>query len=210
MAATQPEARASRRMSAGQRRESILAAAAEEFTEAGYQRARMARVAERLGVTEPVVFQNFGSKPALYAAVLDRAADEMCDLLATEAAKAVSVAEFLAGVLSPGHLDRMHRRGNPGVLFADAVGLTSDPEIAETARRSVRKVARVLTKLFEQGQQAGDVADDTEAATLAWWLLSFFASHGFRCAVMPHRPQREADLAQLTLQMLTVIDPDGA
>src|SRR5262245_58037849 len=176
-----------RRMSADERRASILSVAAEEFTRAGYHRARVSDVAHRLGVTEPVVFQNFGSKAALYAAVLDQAADQLAELLREQIEGAGSVRAFLADVLAPGHLDRMHSTGNPGVLFADAVGLTADPEVQDTARRSVRKVARVLTELFEEGQAIGELRTDVDAATAAWCLLSFFASHGFRTAVMPNR-----------------------
>ena len=97
----------------------------------------------------------------------------------------------------------MHSTGNTGVLFADAVGLTADPEISSTAQRAVRKVARALTDLFEQGQQAGELRADLDPATAAWCLLSLFASHGFRRAVMPNRGKREAELARLTLETLT-------
>ena len=192
-----------RRLPAAERRASILAAAAEEFTRVGFQRARMSDVADRLGVTEPVVFQNFGSKPALYAAVLEQAADQMCEMLHAQIEASTTVRAFLADVLAPGHLDRMHSHGNPGVLFADAVGLTSEPEIEDTARRAIRKVARVLTQLFERGRASGELPDQLEPATAAWTLLSFFASHGFRTAVMPNRERREAELAELTLRMLT-------
>ena len=191
-----------KRLSATERKSSILAAAAEEFTRVGYQRARMSDVADRLGVTEPVVFQNFGSKPALYAAVLEQAADQLCEMLQAQIEASTSVRDFLADVLAPGHLDRMHSHGNPGVLFADAVGLTADPEIEDTARRAVRKVARVLTQLFEHGQASGELPDELDPATATWSLLSFFASHAFRTAVMPNRERRETELAELTLQTL--------
>ena len=62
------------RLTAEQRRESILNAATEVFAAAGYRAAKVSDVAARIGVSEPVIFQNFGSKEALYAAVLDRAA----------------------------------------------------------------------------------------------------------------------------------------
>src|SRR5947208_14385933 len=62
------------RLTAEQRRESILNAASEVFAAAGYRAAKVSDVAARIGVSEPVIFQNFGSKEALYAAVLDRVA----------------------------------------------------------------------------------------------------------------------------------------
>jgi len=51
-------------MSAEDRRESILAAATEVFVEVGHLRGKASAVARRVGVSEPVVFQNFGTKSA--------------------------------------------------------------------------------------------------------------------------------------------------
>jgi AcrR family transcriptional regulator len=65
------------RLPAAQRRETILRAAAVVFAEAGYRAAKVSDVAARVGVTEPVIFQNFGSKAALFAAVVERAAAEV-------------------------------------------------------------------------------------------------------------------------------------
>src|SRR3954453_5120864 len=65
------------RLSAAQRRESILAAAAEVFSAAGYRAGKVSDVAARVGVSEPVIFQNFGSKAALFAAVVDRVAGDV-------------------------------------------------------------------------------------------------------------------------------------
>src|ERR1700726_4056502 len=65
------------RLSAAERRETILRAAAEVFAESGYRSAKVSDVAARVGVTEPVIFQNFGSKAALFAAVVQRAAAEV-------------------------------------------------------------------------------------------------------------------------------------
>src|SRR5215469_14267528 len=67
------------RLSAEQRRESILQAAVEVFAASGYRAGKVSEVAARVGVSEPVVFQNFGSKAALFAAVLDRVAGDMSE-----------------------------------------------------------------------------------------------------------------------------------
>src|SRR4051794_41498758 len=59
------------RLNAAQRRESILAAAVEVFSAAGYRAGKVSDVAALVGVSEPVIFQNFGSNAALFAAVGD-------------------------------------------------------------------------------------------------------------------------------------------
>lgn len=65
------------RLNAAQRRESILAAAVEVFSASGYRAGKVSDVAALVGVSEPVIFQNFGSKAALFAAVVDRVAGDV-------------------------------------------------------------------------------------------------------------------------------------
>lgn len=78
---TEPRSRPRTRLPAAERRASILAAATEVFSETGYQRGKVSDIAKRVGVTEPVVFQNFGSKSALYRATLDHATGAVAALL---------------------------------------------------------------------------------------------------------------------------------
>jgi AcrR family transcriptional regulator len=190
------------RLSAEDRRASIVAAATEVFARSGYQRGRMSEVAARLGVTEPVVFQNFGSKAALYAAVVEHAADHMAAAVLAAADAGVPVGGLLGHLVAPPHLDHLHSPGAPGMIFADAMGLTSEPLVQEAARRGIRRLAGTLTALLERGQRSGQVAPDVSPQAAAWWVLSLMASYGFRVAVMPDRDRLEAELAELTLRVL--------
>jgi AcrR family transcriptional regulator len=193
------------RLAAADRRASIVAAAGELFAELGYQRCRVSDVAARLGITEPVVFQNFGSKAGLYAAVLNDAADtmvaELHRLLDDDGASVLAV---LGEILAPGHLERIHAQGSPGALFADAVALTTEPGIEEAARRGMRKVADALADLVRRGQAQGEISADVDPAAAAWGMLSLIASHRFRNVVMPDRKRNrlEAGLTTLFLDAL--------
>ena len=115
------------RMTAEQRRTSILDAATEVFAAAGYRAGKVSDVAARVGVTEPVIFQNFGSKAALYAAVLDRVAAEIREELQAQAGQRGSAFSLLVHVLTPSRDGQQHGPGSRGVLFADAATLTADP-----------------------------------------------------------------------------------
>src|SRR6516164_9379498 len=88
------------RLPAAQRRETILRAAAEVFAVAGYRAAKVSDVAARIGVTEPVIFQNFGSKAALFAAVVERAAAEVRSSLDELAGAFGSAYALLAHILA--------------------------------------------------------------------------------------------------------------
>ena len=99
------------RLPAAERRETILRAAAEVFAESGYRSAKVSDVAARVGVTEPVIFQNFGSKAALFAAVVERAAAEakhsLDELAACPGPASGLLAHVLAGpaTTDPGHVE---------------------------------------------------------------------------------------------------------
>jgi AcrR family transcriptional regulator len=59
------------RLSAAARRELIVVAATELFTERGYRGASIEEIARRSGVTPPVVYDHFASKRELYRALLE-------------------------------------------------------------------------------------------------------------------------------------------
>jgi AcrR family transcriptional regulator len=65
------------RLSRPERRTQLLAAARATFVESGYHAAAMDDIAERAGVSKPVLYQHFPSKLELYVALVGQAADEL-------------------------------------------------------------------------------------------------------------------------------------
>jgi AcrR family transcriptional regulator len=188
------------RLPAAERRETILRAAAEVFAQAGYRAGKVSDVAARVGVTEPVIFQNFGSKAALFAAVLERAAAEIRASLDDLAAGFGSASGLLAHVLAgaahvrpgeiaagshPHHERADHTGAAYGVLFADAAALAGEPELAEPARNALGAVAAHLADLIQHAQADGDVRPDADTRAAAWLLLSVLSARRLRTAAMP-------------------------
>jgi AcrR family transcriptional regulator len=62
-----------------QRRHQVLEAALEVFSSAGYHAASMDDIAERAGVSKPVLYQHFPGKLDLYLALLDAGIAELFD-----------------------------------------------------------------------------------------------------------------------------------
>ena len=170
-----------RRLEAAARRESILAAAIPEFAAAGYERTRVADIAAKVGVTEPVVFQNFGTKAGLFVAVLDRAADEVITYLSRLGERSANIAELLSALLAHAHQDRMHRSGGLGMIFAEA-GTNSEPSIRKAGRRAHSRTVQALGALLRQGQAEGSIRNDFDAVTLGWLVLSQIHARQFRRA----------------------------
>jgi AcrR family transcriptional regulator len=181
-------------MTAEQRRESIIHAATHVFATAGYQRGTVSDIAAQVGVTEPVVFQNFGSKAALFAIVLDRVGDQMSARLTDDGRSPV---ELLRAFFSAHHQNRLHSPGSPGVLFQDAMMLTGEPAIAKAARRATRAVAAAVADLFERAQQAGELRAEIDPQAAAWWLMSLIHSRAFRTAFAPDHGKLEEHLVDM-------------
>jgi AcrR family transcriptional regulator len=194
------------RMSADRRRESILAAAVAVFTTAGYRAGKVSDVAALVGVTEPVVFQNFGSKAALFAAALDRVADDLRAELDVLAGEHGSAAGLLAHLLSGSPAGRPHG-SDQRPLFADAVGLTAESQASEPGRRILRMLAGHLADLLRRGQADGDIRADLDAEAGAWLILSVLAARPLRAA-MPDRHRLDDGVTALILQM--VVQPRPA
>lgn len=71
------------RMTASQRREQLVGVARGVFAERGYAGATIAEIAERAGVTKPVIYQHFGGKEGLYAVVVGREIDTLTGRITT-------------------------------------------------------------------------------------------------------------------------------
>src|SRR5512144_1048772 len=69
----------SSRLPRHERRRQLLDAALEVFVSQGYHAAAMDDIAERAGVSKPVLYQHFPGKLALYLALLDASCDTIID-----------------------------------------------------------------------------------------------------------------------------------
>ena len=220
------------RLTAAQRRESILDAAVQVFSAAGYRAGKVSDVAALVGVSEPVIFQNFGSKAALFAAVVDRVAGDVRAELDRLAARPGSASDLLAHALGPAghqlppapgshphdphapgshphgphapgsHPHGPHALGSHGLLFADTFALIAEPDIAEPARRAARTITGHLADLIRRGQADGDIRAGLDPEPAAWLVLSVLSTRAFRAAVMPGPERLEDGVMALTLASL--------
>lgn len=65
------------RLAAHARRAQLLDVGRAVFAERGFELTSMDEVASRAGITKPIVYEHFGSKEGLYAAVVEREMDEL-------------------------------------------------------------------------------------------------------------------------------------
>ena len=128
------------RMKSEDRRELILTAATDVFGQYGYHGSTTDQIAKAAGVSQPYVVRMFGTKEALFLAVLGRALGRLIDSFEAE--------------IEAGEDDLHERLGAAyGALLADrglllslmhAFVLGSDPAIGAAARRGFLDVYRLL------------------------------------------------------------------
>jgi AcrR family transcriptional regulator len=191
-----------KRLPAAARRASILDAAIPLFAAAGYEQTRVSDVAAQVGVTEPVIFQNFGTKAELFAAALEHASQQAASYLREMSEQHPSVYHWLARLLAAEHLDHLHTAPMFGVLFADAHRLQFVPEVSTALQRSMTRVAEALGRILQRGQTENSIRPDIPPLGLAWLVVSLIQARQFRHAFTPEPSAAlEADLLQGILQV---------
>ncbi|HWB67027.1 MAG TPA: helix-turn-helix domain-containing protein [Mycobacteriales bacterium] len=109
-----------RRLSRADRAQQLLAVAEAVFAERGIRAVSMDEIAERAGVTKPLLYDHFGSKDGLVAAVVEQAGQVLADTVLAAVAEAPDAETALACGLRAyfGFID--DRRSAWHALLADA------------------------------------------------------------------------------------------
>ena len=148
------------------KRERTVGAAADLFYEKGYDNTTLDAVAERLGVTKPFIYANFGSKSALLAEICARGVAAAQDALdgalsrgATPTQRLTLFGErYVTAVLSNQRLIAVYTREEKNL----------DPPDARRIGNMRRDFFAKMTQLLEAGRAAGDFAiSDPHMAAMA-------------------------------------------
>lgn len=92
-----------KRLSAADRREQLIGVGRSVFADTGFESASLDVIAQRAGVTKPIIYEHFGGKEGLLAAVVDRELEALVkrvsDVMSRGAARErfeAAVVEFMA------------------------------------------------------------------------------------------------------------------
>jgi AcrR family transcriptional regulator len=98
---SQPEVKAERRrrVPRAERERQMIAVAEQMFAERGYQAASMDEIAERVGVSKPMIYEYFGSKEGLFVACIRQARAELLAVTTQSIAGLESAEDALRGGL---------------------------------------------------------------------------------------------------------------
>jgi AcrR family transcriptional regulator len=137
------------------RRRQLLDAALEVFVANGYHAAAMDEIAERAGVSKPVLYQHFPSKLELYLALLDESVDTLIEtvqsaLLSTTDNRQRVEATFRA------FFEFVSAQSETFRLVFES-DLSNEPSVRERLDHADRKVADMISEVIKE--DAG-IADD--------------------------------------------------
>ncbi|RMI35184.1 TetR/AcrR family transcriptional regulator [Nocardia stercoris] len=182
--------------------DSVVDRALEVFWTHGYAGTSPARLAAATGVGKGSLYHQYGSKRKLFELVLARydeiGRERVQHCLAAPGDAREVIREFLYA-LADSDLAQPIRRGclvvNVSVELAP-----HDPEIAAAAHRMQGHTVAALQQRIEQGQRAGEIRADLDAADHAKFLMNTVA--GLRITAKTYDAEslhRIADIAVATL-----------
>ncbi len=151
-----------RRMAAADRREAILAAALELFSEGGYHETTLDSVAVRAAVSKALIYEHFASKRELYGALLDRYAHELLGRILAATASSVPGEERLRDGADAFLRFVEERRGAWRMVF----GNVADPELADWIVRLREEVAAAIEAVMRADAPAELAADPNAEAEI--------------------------------------------
>jgi len=175
------------RMPRSQRRAQLLAAAQEVFVAQGYHSAAMDDIAERAGVSKPVLYQHFPGKLELYLALLDTHCDALVKRV-REAMEATSDNKKRVQGAMQAYFDFVDGEGEAYRLVFES-DLRNDPAVAERVERAERGCIEAITETI-----MADTGVSRDRAELLAVGLTGAAENAARFWLTSHRavPKSEA------------------
>ena len=133
------------------RRAQLLESALDVFVAQGYHAAAMDDIAERAGVSKPVLYQHFPGKLDLYLALLDSACDQVVGGVRTALASTTVNKERVAAT-HRGVLRATSPNAGGAFRLVFESDLTSEPAVRERVDRVTAQCAEAIAEV---------IADDT-------------------------------------------------
>lgn len=166
------------------RRKQLLGAAQEVFVAQGYHAAAMDDIAERAGVSKPVLYQHFPGKLELYLALLDQHANELVERVRAALASttdnqqrvSASVAAYFDFVVGDG--DGADGAGGFRLVFES--DLRNEPAVRDRVERMTQECVDAIAETI--AHDTGYRAEEAQLLSVAlsglmevgarWWLAS--------------------------------------
>ncbi|MER5635783.1 TetR/AcrR family transcriptional regulator [Kitasatospora sp. NPDC002227] len=130
------------------RREQLLGAAQEVFVAQGYHAAAMDDIADRAGVSKPVLYQHFPGKLELYLALLDKHCDALVDSVRGALSATTDNKMRVAATMEAYFTYVSSESGAFRLVFES--DLTNEPAVRERVERASDASATLVSKVIAE------------------------------------------------------------
>ena len=150
-----PQARsASPRLPRQARRRQLLGAAQEVFVAQGYHAAAMDEIAERAGVSKPVLYQHFPGKLELYLALLDESVEALTDTVRAALASTTDNKQRVSATFTA-FFDFVGSTGQAFRLVFES-DLRNERAVRERLDSTMRVCAEMISEIIREDAGVGD------------------------------------------------------
>jgi AcrR family transcriptional regulator len=136
------------------RRRQLLGAAQEVFVAQGYHAAAMDDIADRAGVSKPVLYQHFPGKLELYLALLDESADKLTAIVRDALSSTTDNRERVPATFRA-FFDFVGTSGEAFRLVFES-DLSNEPAVRARLDRSTRECADMVSQFIREDAGVGD------------------------------------------------------
>jgi AcrR family transcriptional regulator len=138
------------------RRRQLLGAAQEVFVAQGYHAAAMDDIADRAGVSKPVLYQHFPGKLELYLALLDESADELVAIVREALSSTTDNSERVPATFRA-FFDYVGTSGQAFRLVFES-DLSNEPAVRARLDRTMQECAEMVSQFIREDAGVGDAA----------------------------------------------------
>ncbi len=178
MIATAQTKPASTRLPRQARRKQLLGAAREVFVAQGYHAAAMDEIAERAGVSKPVLYQHFPGKLELYLALLDESVAELVGAVSAALASTTDNRERVPATFRA-FFDYVSGAGEAFRLVFES-DLSNEPAVRERLERAISECGAMVSEFIREDAGVSDPEADLLGMALVgmaqvsarYWLSS--------------------------------------
>jgi TetR/AcrR family transcriptional regulator, repressor for uid operon len=146
-------------------RQALVAAAAEVFAEKGYEKAGVAEIARRAGLTTGAIYSNFSGKADLLLEAIDLRAEDEFERLFNEhrfQGRATDILQTVgAHLVEPGDAD-----DRPHLLLEAVITARRDPDLAAALAARIEARAARMSALIEEAKLDGTIDEDLDTLAL--------------------------------------------
>lgn len=163
----------------------LVEAAAEVFSEQGYDRTRVQEIARRAGMTTGAIYANFSGKAELLSRAIDLASTPELDRIFSEGVLGGTAAEILVHMGEQVTDGDEHASGTGSQLLFEAFAAARrNPDVAAALRQGLESKFERFASLIAVGKAEGSIDPDVDADAAAHLAMSI--AMGFLMFEMVH------------------------